>query len=313
MRSLIIGATGCGGSHLADYLLNKGSEVFGTKRKTSSLENLKHILDKIKTFDIALNDQKSIVKVLSECRPDQIYFFASAKHFDTIKSICETNIEGTWLFFDALLELPYRPRIVLISSSAVYGAGKDSHPISEKTALLPAGDYALAKVLQEKIAGYYYLNHNMDVVIARPFNHPGPRENPGLVCTDFARQIVDIEINAKEPVIKVGNLEAKRDFTDVRDIVRGYVLLAEKGREGEIYNFCSGKAYSVKMILHKLISMSTSKIDVEVDPEKLRSKEIDVQTGDNSKISSETGWKPEIPLEKTLEDILIYNRKAAGK
>lgn len=308
MKSLIIGATGCAGSHLADYLLDKGYEVFGTKRKTSSTNSIKHILNKIKLLDIILNDKESIIKVLKECNPEQIYFLASAKRLDTIKNICATNVDGTLLFFEALLELSYRPRIVLVSSSAVYGMQDNIHPINENATLLPSTHYALAKVFQEEIARYYYANHIMDIIIARPFNHPGPRERPGLVCTDFAKQIIDIEKGVKEPVIKASSLENERDFTDARDIIKGYVLLAEKGKEGEVYNLCSGKAYSVKMILHKLISMSTSKIDVKVDPKKTRPLEVNVQTGDNSKIFSETGWQPEMPIEETLRDILDHWR-----
>jgi GDP-4-dehydro-6-deoxy-D-mannose reductase len=148
----------------------------------------------------------------------------------------------------------------------------------------------------------------MDIIIARPFNHPGPKEHLGLVCSDFAKQIADIEKGNREPVIKVGNLENKRDFTDVRDIVKGYVLLAERGRRGEIYNLCSGKAYSIKSVLDKLVSMSTFKINIKVDMQRIRAREVKVQIGDDSKIFSEVGWKPQIPLNKTLEDILTYYR-----
>jgi len=308
MISLIIGVTGCAGSHLADYLLNKGYEVIGTKRTKSSISNIKHVVDKIEIVDIILHDRKSIFRVLEKYHPDQIYFLASAKHSNKIKIIYK-NIEGTLLFFETLSGLSFHPRIVLISSSAVYGMQEDIYPVKETAPLLPSTHYALAKVFQEEIARYYYRNHNMDIVIARPFNHPGPRENPGLVCSDFAKQIVEIERGDRKPVIRVGNLENKRDFTDVRDIIKGYVLLAEKGKRGETYNLCSGRAYSIKMMLDKLISMSTSKINVEVDPKKLRSGEVNVQIGDNSKIVSEIGWKPEIPINKTLEDILSYHRK----
>ena len=309
MKSLIVGITGCLGSYLAEYLIEKGYEVFGTKRDIDPVDNISHILDKIKIFDADLNEKEHYVELLGQCMPDQIYFLAAANQFNSIETIYRTNVEGTINFFESLIKSSCRARIIMTSSSAVYGLTNDVRMLNENDKLLPVNHYGLSKVFQEEIARYYYTNHSLDVIIVRPFNFTGPRENPLLVCTDFAKQIAEIENGKKEPVIRVGDLEAKRDLTDVRDTARGYVLLSEKGVKGEVYNLCSGTAYSIRMILEKLLSMSNSKIEVEVDKEKIRQADVTIQIGDNSKIFSLTGWKPLIPLDKTLEDILSYNRK----
>jgi GDP-4-dehydro-6-deoxy-D-mannose reductase len=196
-----------------------------------------------------------------------------------------------------------------VSSSAVYGIQNDIQPLSESARLLPSGHYGLSKVFQERIADFYFRNYGLDIIIARPFNFTGPREYPLYVSSDFVRQIIDIENNKNKPIIRVGNLENRRDFTDVRDIVKAYEQLAQKGITGEIYNLCSGYAYSIKTILDTLLSLSKTKITIESDPVKISAGNTNCQLGSNLKITSQTGWKPEIPLDKTLEDMLNYHRK----
>jgi GDP-4-dehydro-6-deoxy-D-mannose reductase len=309
MKSLIVGITSCSGSYLAEHLLMKNFKVLGTKRKTSSLNNIRHILDKIKLFDIDFNDRESIAGVLEQSKPHYIFFLAAANQFYNLEDIYKTNVEGTINFFEALIKISCKTRIVLVSSSAVYGVRTDYYPLKETDKLLPSSHYGLSKVFQETIASHYSRNYDLDVVIARPFNFTGPREYPSYVCSDFAKQIVDIEKGKKEPIIKVGNLENKRDFTDVRDIVKGYELLAVRGIRGEVYNLCSGRVFSIKQILDKLLSMSTVDIKIRVEPNKIKEMKTNIQVGDNSKIFSLCGWKPQIPLEKTLENILNYYRK----
>ncbi|MBI5195500.1 MAG: GDP-mannose 4,6-dehydratase [Nitrospirae bacterium] len=309
LKSLIIGITGCLGSHLAEHLLEKGCAVSGTKKTGEPVDNIKHLISKVKVLDIDLNDNESILRIVKETGPDQIYFLASAGRFDDYGNIYKTNVEGTINFFESLTAFSCRARIVLTSSSAVYGIHIGTNALKETDALLPSNHYGLGKVFQEKIAKYYFNNHNLDVIIARPFNFTGPRENPFLVCTDFARQIVEFEKGKKEPIISVGNLDAERDLTDVRDTAAGLALLAEMGGKGEIYNLCSGRAYKIQAILDKLLSMSRVKIEVKVETGRLRTGETTIHYGDNSKLFSLTGWKPQIPLDKTLEDVLNYNRK----
>ncbi len=313
MKSLIIGITGCSGSFLAKYLVAKGVEVYGTKRNMSSLKNLQNIINKIHIFNVDINNKESIVNVLNNTKPEHIYFLASANRFQSLEQIYNTNVNGTISFFESVAKSSFSGRILIVSSSAVYGIQKEIQYIDEKFKLLPVGHYGLSKVFQEEAARYYLRNFNLDVIIARPFNFTGPGEAPDLVCTDFAKQIVDIESGKNKPIITVGNVNSKRDFTDVRDIVRGYALLAEKGIKGDIYNLCSGKAYTIQTILEKLLSLSTVDIKVEINLDKVKEPELNVQVGNNSKISSLTGWKPQIPLDKTLEDILIYNREEVDK
>ena len=294
---------------MAEHLLEKGHTVSGTKKTGEPLDNIKHIINKVIVSDIDLNNKESILKILEETRPDQIYFLASAGRFDDYRNIYKTNVEGTIGFFESLTALSCKARIVLTSSSAVYGIHTGTNALKETDALLPSNHYGLGKVFQEEIAKYYSNNHNLDVIISRPFNFTGPRENPFLVCTDFARQIVEFEKGKKEPIISVGDLNAERDITDVRDTAAGLTLLADKGEKGEIYNLCSGRAYKIRAILDKLLSMSRVKIEVKVETGRLRTGETTIHYGDNSKLFSLTGWRPQIPIEKTLEDVLYYNRE----
>lgn len=310
MRSLIIGITGFSGSHLAEYLTNKGYEVFGTTRDTGSLNNIKRIADRIKLVQCDLFDEGSILKALEKCRPDQVFLLAAANQFQSTSEIFNTNVKGTLSFFESLVQLRYRGRVLVSSSSAVYGVQSNVRYLSEKDDLLPSGHYGLSKVLQEEIAGFYCRSNELDIIIARPFNITGPKEYPLYVCSEFTRQIVEIENGTKEPFIKVGNLKNRRDLTDVRDIVRGYELLASRGAKGETYNLCSGEAISIRSLLDRLLSMSKIKIQVVTSPEKGGSIKANVQVGDCSKMFSQTGWKPQIPLDRTLEDMLTYYRKS---
>ena len=309
MKSLIVGVTGCAGSHLAVHLLSKGHEVYGTIRDSSDPAGISHIQDSLTLCHIDLESKESISGVLQTADPDHVYYLVSLRPSNDLGPVYDTNVRGAALFFQALSEMPVRPRTVMVSSSAVYGIQRDPGPVHEDAPFIPTNHYALTKIFQEEIARFYLINHGMDIIIARPFNHPGPGEKEGLVCADFAAQIVEIERGGKAPVIEVGCLDAVRDFTDVRDVVRGYALLSEKGGDGSIYNICSGRGTPVKKILDILISKSTARIDIHVDSGKIHASEVNIQIGDNSRICSETGWWPDIPLDTTLHDVLEYYRE----
>ena len=211
---------------------------------------------------------------------------------------------------DAVRELYYKPRVLLVGSGEEYGHILEGEtPISEDTKLRPGNIYAATKVCQNMIGSIYSKAYDMELMLIRAFNHVGPKQSPIFVMSDFCKQVADIEKGKKEPVMYVGNLAAKRDFTDVRDVVRAYGLLALKGRAGETYNVGSGNAIEIRKMLDMIIGMSTKNIEVRVDPNKIRPVDVPVIEADISKIKSETGWEPRIPLGQTIKEILDYWRE----
>lgn len=316
MRVLITGITGFAGSHLADYILAQHSdvEVFGTIRWRSRRENITHIEDKIGLFHADLKDIVSVKKCLAEIKPDWIFHLAAqsfvpfswncpAETF-TINSVGEINL------FEAALSLKLSPKIHIAGSSEEYGLVlPEELPMKETSPLRPLSPYAVSKVAQDLLAWQYFKSYGLKTVRTRGFNHTGPRRGEVFICSNFARQIAEIEKGKRDAVIQVGNLEAKRDFTDVRDIVRAYWLCLEKGEEGEVYNVGTGKAYPMKEVLDMLLSMSKVNVKIEVDPNRLRPSDVPILISDCSKFVSLTGWKPEIPFQKSLEDLLNYWRE----
>ena len=181
-------------------------------------------------------------------------------------------------------------------------------PIRETNPLRPLSPYAVSKVGQDMLGYQYFMSFKLPVIRTRGFNHEGPRRGPVFVCSDFAKQIADIEKGRRPPVIRVGNLEARRDFTDVRDVVRGYWLALEKGQPGEVYNLCSGRAWTIRAMLDQLLGMTQVKVKVEQDPARMRPSDVPVLLGDAGKFKKATGWEPTIPFETTLRDLLEYWR-----
>jgi len=182
-------------------------------------------------------------------------------------------------------------------------------PMKETNPLRPLSPYAVSKVAQDLLAWQYFKSYGLRTVRTRGFNHTGPRRGEVFICSNFAYQIAEIEKGKRDSVIKVGNLEAKRDFSDVRDIVRGYWLCLEKGKEGEVYNIGQGKAYSMKEVLDLMLSLTKVKVKVEVDPQRLRPSDVPILISDSTKFRKLTGWKPEIPFEQSLQDLLDYWRE----
>jgi GDP-4-dehydro-6-deoxy-D-mannose reductase len=213
--------------------------------------------------------------------------------------------------FEACLEAGIKPRILLVSSGQIYEKNSEL-PIKEVANIACYSPYSAAKACQETIANYY-LNRGVEIVTVRPFNHIGPRQALGFIVPDFAHQIAMLEVSKNPKIIRVGNLDAKRDFTDVRDVVDAYIKLARKGKSGEVYNVCWGKSTSGQEILDTLINKSGFEIEVSVDPAKMRPTDIADMYGDNSKLTKVTGWKPSIELDQTLEDTLEYWRKEVRK
>jgi len=314
MKVLITGITGFAGSHLADYCLSKGAEVFGIKRWRSRTENIDHIIEKIHLLEGDIRDTTSISEVLGEARPDYIFHLAAQSFVPTSwKAPAETlttNIIGELNIFEAMRELELSARIQIAGSSEEYGMVYENEvPITENNPLRPLSPYGVSKVTQDLLGYQYNQSYGMDIIRTRAFNHEGPKRGEVFVSSNFAKQIAEIEKGLKEPVLKVGNLEAKRDFTDVRDVVRAYWLVLEKGEPGEVYNIASGKAIKIKELLDMLLKMTDAKIKVEQDPVRMRPSDVPILLGDSSKLRERTGWKPEISFEKTLEDTLDYWRE----
>jgi len=313
MKALITGISGFAGSYLAEFLINKGYEIFGTFYDKSTFSNLDNIIDKIEIFKCDIRNYNNLKKIIEKVRPDEIYHLAAISFVPTSlmnpKLTFDTNLDGTLNLYQAIIELKIEPKILFVGSADEYGiVNENDLSIKEDCPLRPVNPYSISKASADLLSYFYFKNFNLNIIRVRPFNHIGPRQSPEFVCSSFAKQIAEIEKSLKEPVIKVGNLEAKRDFTDVRDMVRAYCLVVQKGKLGEVYNICSGKAVSIKEILDKLLNMSRKKIKVIQDPKRLRPSDVPLLLGDSIKFRKQTGWKQKYLFEKTLQDILNYWR-----
>lgn len=312
MRVLITGVNGFIGSYLAEYLLSKRLEVQGTVYK-KDLENIAHLKNAISLSKCDVRNQAEVKDVIKKSKPDFVFHLAAQSRPDISwkdpVGTMKTNVIGTVNILESVRKLELDPKILVACSSAEYGfMREDEGPIKEDHQLLPLSPYGVSKVAQDLLAYQYFQNFNMRTIRVRIFGATGPRKK-GDVCSDFARQIAEIEHGKREPVVHVGNLEARRSLMDVRDTVKAFWLLMEKGEVGDVYNVCSSKAYKIGDILDKFLEMSKVAVKVEVDPKKLRPSDEPIIAGDNSKIRKVCGWKPEIPIEKTLKDTLEYWRE----
>ena len=312
-RVLITGITGFVGSHLADLLLSKNYEVYGIVRWRSNLENITHIKDSLKLVEADVKDAHSLYKAINDARPDEIYHLAAQSFVPTSwtapADTMETNAVGTINMFEAIRKSNTNPPVHVAGSSEEYGFVKpEETPIKEDNPLRPLSPYGVSKVAEDMLAYQYFKSYGIKTVVTRGFNHTGPRRGDVFVTSNFSKQIVEIEKGKGEAVIKVGNLEAQRDFTAVRDMVKGYHLALQKGVPGERYNLCSGRVYSVKQVLGMLLALSKIKVKIEKDSERIRPSDVPILLGDNTKFCRQTGWKPKIPFEQTLKDLLDYWR-----
>jgi len=316
MRALITGVTGFVGSHLADYLLAEQPEVeiFGIRRWRSRMENIEHLDGRLQLRECDLRDPAAIQGVLAEVRPDYIFHLAAQSFVPASwrapSETLMTNILGQTNIFEAVRVLELDPVIQIAGSSEEYGLVlPDEVPIKETNPLRPLSPYAVSKVAQDLLAYQYFRSYGLKTVRTRGFNHTGPRRGEVFVTSNFAKQIASIEAGLREPVIRVGNLDAQRDFTDVRDIVRAYWLAVSEATPGEVYNLASGRAVTIRELLDQLLALSDTEVEVQVDPDRLRPSDVEILLGDYSKFRSDTGWEPSIPLEQTLKDTLDYWRQ----
>jgi len=315
MRALITGITGFVGSHLAEYLLSQGVEVDGTYRWRSRMDNIESIKGKIGLIECDIRDPFSVHQTLKRCNPDYIFHLAAQSFvkasFDHPGETITANVIGTLNIFEAVRKLGIDPVIQVACSSEEYGyVAPNEVPIKETNPLRPLSPYGVSKVAEDLLALQYHRSYGMKTIITRTFNHEGPRRGDVFVTSNFAKQIVEIEKGKRDPVIHVGNLKAQRDYTDARDVVRAYYLAVQKCNYGEPYNICSGRPWVIDDMLDYLISKSTVKgIKKVVDADRIRPSDVEILHGDSTKFREKTGWKPEIPFEKTLDDTLTYWRE----
>ncbi len=312
MRALITGITGFAGGHLAQTLLDQGDEIFGVARDKG--QGLSHLSQTIEPTIVDLCDPLIVEELLADIQPEAIYHLAAQAFVPTAWAdpwaTFENNIRPQLNFLQAMIKQQSRARFLIVASNEVYGLVQSSElPVKEDTPLRPNNPYGVSKVAQDMLGLQFFLSHDLDIVRVRAFNHIGPRQSPIFVAASFAKQIAEIEVGLIEPILRVGNLGPKRDFTDVRDVMRAYALLMLHGEAGEAYNVGTGQAHSIQYLLDTLLSYTPVQIKIEPDPGRMRPADVPVIYADNSKLRVKTGWTPAYPFEESLRQVLNYWRE----
>ncbi len=321
-RILMTGITGFVGSHLAELLINEGYHVYGTYRWRSKLDNIEKIISDIILLDCDIRDSHSVLKAVEESRPNYIFHLASQSYvpmsWKAPADTFETNAIGTIHLLEAVKQLRtigIDPVIHIAGSSEEYGlVYPNETPIKETNPLRPLSPYGISKVAEDMIGVQYNKSYGLKTVITRAFNHTGPKRGDVFVTSNFAKQIAEIEKrdsnNFLHNVIYTGNLDAYRDFTDVRDIVKAYWMSVTNSniKYGEPYNICSGNTVKIKDVLDILLSMTDKKIEIKHDSSRMRPSDVEILHGDCTKFKNATGWKPEIEFKQTMKDLLDYWR-----
>jgi GDP-4-dehydro-6-deoxy-D-mannose reductase len=295
MRVFVTGGTGFVGGWLERHLEACGDEVV------------------IADDDVDITDGPAVVKAVEEAAPDAVYHLAALTHvgesWEAPEETFRVNALGTLSLLEAVRHLPAPPRVLLVSSAEVYGVvTSDDLPLTESSPLRPTTPYAVSKVAAEFVAMQEFLAHGLPVITARAFNHAGPGQSPRFVVSSLARQVAALE-RAGESVLRVGSLTPRRDLTDVRDVVRAYRLLIERGTPGEVYQVCSGVAVAVQEIADRLLTIAGTDAVIELDPELARPVDVPVLVGDQNRLHDATGWEPGYELDETLTDTLNWWRE----
>lgn len=312
MKALITGVGGFVGSHLASYLVGEaGLDVWGLDLVEGRAAALRPRIT-LHVGDV-LMDLPALQDLFAAEQPDYVFHLAAQAFVPSSWkdpwTTLENNIRGQLNVLLAAVAMERFPRILVVGSADEYGiVFPEELPINETNPLRPNSPYAVSKVAQDMMGYQYYASHKLPVVRVRPFNHIGPGQSPAFVTADFAKQIAEVEAGLREPVMRVGNLEARRDFSDVRDIIRGYYLALSEGEPGEVYNLGAERSYSIRQVLDGLLALSETRVTVEQDPTRLRPSDVPEILADCAKFRSRTGWRAEIPLERSLKDILDYWR-----
>lgn len=306
--ALITGAAGFAGRHLvAELEAQTAWEIIGLSRRTERLGQ------RAQSIACDLLDRQHLERVIGHYRPDAVFHLAAQsyvpKAFADPAATLSNNIVGQVNLFQALLKYDLRPAVLVVSSSEIYGPVEaEELPVRESAPLRPTNPYAVSKATQDMLGFQYFYSQGLPVVRVRPFNHAGPGQSDRFVVSGFARQVAQAEAGKTEPSLLVGNLEAQRDFLDVRDVVRAYRMVIDAGEPGEVYNISSGRPCSIASIVERLVAMARIPLDVRQDPARMRPADTPVIYGDASKLMERTGWRPTIPIEQTLADTLEYWR-----
>lgn len=310
LKSLITGINGFVGLHLAELLASTGRDVYGMIYPHSGTKGLPDSIPLKSIIEADVAAQVAVEKAIEQVKPAEVYHLAAQSHVPTAWSdpakTFEVNLGGTLNLLESLKMHSPDATFLMVSTGDIYSSGpnafEDSHPV-------PINPYSASKLACEALAGMY-VDSGPSVIIVRPFNHTGPGQAPMFALSSFAEQIALAEAGIKEKTVKVGNLDATKDYTDVRDMVKAYVIAIERCKPLEKYNICSGKTYSIAELLEMLLGLSSVEIEVKVDETKLRSATNPTISPNYVKFGELTGWKPEIPIEKTIEDLLNYWRKS---
>jgi GDP-4-dehydro-6-deoxy-D-mannose reductase len=304
---LVTGASGFVGQHLLD-LLSRDEATITAWRRPGAAEPLRHDFDpdRVRWRDVDVLDRRTVDEEVAASPPDAVYHLAGAAHvgqaWDRVESTLCVNVVGTARLLDALRRCAPRARVLLACSALVYRESRRA--LTEDCPVGPSSPYGLSKLAQEALGLRAWRDDAQPVIVARAFNHVGPGQGPHFFASSFASQVAAAEAGQREPMIRVGNLDAERDLTDVRDTVRAYRALMERGETGRPYNVCSGRAYRVGAVLDGLRARSRVRVDAIVDPARLRPNDNPLVLGDHTRLHEATGWRPDIPIDRTLDDLL---------
>jgi GDP-4-dehydro-6-deoxy-D-mannose reductase len=319
LRALVTGVAGFAGSHLAEFLISRGAEVYGLVMPGGSLENLAEIQDyrkgagRLQLAKADIVNAEHLQEIIADVRPDQVYHLAAVssvrRSLEDPRETFRVNVLGTRNLLDAIRRAGISARTLVVSSAEAYGASANSPtPLREDNPLLPVSPYGASKAAAEAVARRYGDREGLHVIRVRPFPHTGPRHSPQFVFPDWARQLAEAELGRRPPRLRVGNLEIRRDLSDVRDVVAAYVLVLERGEAGAVYNVCAGRVYTLREVLAVMIGLTRLQVEVVTERERLRPQDLPALVGTAEALHACTGWEASSPLTRTLGDLLSYWR-----
>ncbi|MBI2941311.1 MAG: GDP-mannose 4,6-dehydratase [Chloroflexi bacterium] len=314
MRVLITGVAGFVGPYMAEHALAQGAEVVGATRWHGGRNSVAHLAGPLTLVECDLRDAGSVLRLVERARPDAVIHLAAQSSvpasWDAPRETLASNVDPLINLGEALRLLRSDATLINVGSSEEYGLVRENElPVREENPLRPQNPYAVSKVAQDLLGYQYAVVYGLRIIRTRAFNHTGPRQSDAFAIPSFARQLAEIERGKRPPVLSVGNLEASRDFTDVRDIVRAYWLLLANGLAGEVYNVCSGQAHRMRDIAERLLALARTRVELRADPRRMRPSDLPAMRGDHTRLTAATGWQPLIPLDQTLQDTLDYWRK----